>query len=131
MGPRRRRRGAGGRGRCGDRPDAAGAAPIGNSSYHALNLKLEKRYSHGLHFRTNYTWAKFIDDVNSRAEVGNDFHLQSDSPARHAHRLPLGRPFAPYGDAPGDLWVLGRPLAEVQAAVFGAAGLAIVINLRS
>src|SRR5437773_2339521 len=31
--------------------------PWGNSTYHALNLKAEKRYSHGLNFLMNYTWS--------------------------------------------------------------------------
>jgi hypothetical protein len=44
--------------------------PIGNSNYHALNLKLEKRYSRGLHLQTNYTFARGIDDVESRGELG-------------------------------------------------------------
>lgn len=42
----------------------------GNSSYHGLNLKIEKRFSSGLNFLTNYTWSKFIDDVASDFEVG-------------------------------------------------------------
>jgi hypothetical protein len=39
----------------------------GNSSYHGLNLKVEKRFSRGLNLLSNYTWSKFIDDVPSRA----------------------------------------------------------------
>jgi hypothetical protein len=35
---------------------------IYNSSYHALVLKVEKRYASGLSFISNYTWSKFIDD---------------------------------------------------------------------
>lgn len=42
----------------------------GNSNYHGLNLKVEKRFSNGLNFLTNYTWSKFIDDVNADFEVG-------------------------------------------------------------
>ncbi|MDZ4801913.1 MAG: carboxypeptidase regulatory-like domain-containing protein [Bryobacteraceae bacterium] len=42
----------------------------GNSSYHALNLKVEKRFSGGLNFLTNYTWSKFLDDVESSSEAG-------------------------------------------------------------
>ncbi|MGJ5820414.1 carboxypeptidase regulatory-like domain-containing protein [Paludibaculum fermentans] len=42
----------------------------GNSSYHGLNVKVEKRFSNGLNFLTNYTWSKFIDDVASSFEVG-------------------------------------------------------------
>jgi hypothetical protein len=44
----------------------------GNSTYHSLNVKLEKRFSHGLNFLGNYTWAKFIDDVAGSNELGGD-----------------------------------------------------------
>ncbi len=43
---------------------------IGNSNYHGLNLKLEKRYSMGLHFTAVYTWSRFIDDISARVELG-------------------------------------------------------------
>ncbi len=46
------------------------APAIGNSNYHALNVKLDKRYSRGLHFQANYTWSRFIDDIESRIELG-------------------------------------------------------------
>ncbi|MBI4873033.1 MAG: TonB-dependent receptor, partial [Acidobacteria bacterium] len=42
----------------------------GNSTYHALNVKVEKRFSHGLNMLGNYTWAKFIDDVEGSSELG-------------------------------------------------------------
>jgi hypothetical protein len=42
----------------------------GNSTYHALNLKVEKRFSHGLNMLGNYTWSKFIDDVEGSSELG-------------------------------------------------------------
>jgi hypothetical protein len=42
----------------------------GNSNYHAMNIKVEKRMSAGLQFQTNYTWAKSIDDIEALAEVG-------------------------------------------------------------
>ena len=32
---------------------------IGNSNYHAMNLRLQKRYALGLHFTTNYSWSCF------------------------------------------------------------------------
>ncbi|MBI3281927.1 MAG: TonB-dependent receptor [Acidobacteria bacterium] len=35
---------------------------IAKSSYHALNLKLEKRYSSGLNFLVNYTWQKLMGE---------------------------------------------------------------------
>lgn len=42
----------------------------GNSSYHGLNIKAEKRFSHGLNLLSNYTWSKFLDDVEAASEVG-------------------------------------------------------------
>ena len=35
---------------------------IANSTYHALQLLAEKRYSNGLQFLVTYTWSKSIDD---------------------------------------------------------------------
>lgn len=43
---------------------------IGNSNYHGMNIKVEKRLSRGVHFQANYTWSKFIDDLPSRVELG-------------------------------------------------------------
>jgi len=42
----------------------------GNASYHALNAKVEKRFSGGLNLLANYTWSKAIDDVEARMEAG-------------------------------------------------------------
>lgn len=41
----------------------------GNSSYHGLNLKVEKRFSGGLNFLTTYTWSKFLDDQTAPSEL--------------------------------------------------------------
>ena len=43
-------------GAAGDEP------PIANSIYHALQIRAEKRISHGLEFLTTYTFSKSIDD---------------------------------------------------------------------
>jgi carboxypeptidase family protein len=46
-------------------------APMwGNSSYHGLNFKYEKRFSDGLNLLANYTFSKFIDDVPAAQEIG-------------------------------------------------------------
>src|SRR5215471_9446658 len=36
--------------------------PVGSASYNAVQLRFEKRYSHGLHFLGSYTFSKMIDD---------------------------------------------------------------------
>jgi Carboxypeptidase regulatory-like domain/TonB dependent receptor/TonB-dependent Receptor Plug Domain len=42
------------------------------SSYHALEVGVEKRMSHGLQFQTSYTWGKSID-TSSSSVVGDTF----------------------------------------------------------
>jgi hypothetical protein len=41
---------------------ASSEPPIGNSSYHALQTKWDKRFSHGFNMLAHYTWSKMIDD---------------------------------------------------------------------
>jgi len=45
------------------------AADIGKSNYHGVNFGVEKRYSRGLQFKANYTYSKFIDNIDSRNEL--------------------------------------------------------------
>jgi hypothetical protein len=45
------------------------ADPYGNSTYHGVNVGVQKKYSYGLLFKANYTFAKFIDNVQSRADL--------------------------------------------------------------
>ncbi|MCW5980288.1 MAG: TonB-dependent receptor [Bryobacteraceae bacterium] len=40
-------------------------SPLGMGTYHSLQLQLNKRYSNGLEFLSNYTWSKTIDNLNS------------------------------------------------------------------
>lgn len=60
----------------------------GNSSYHALALKVQKRYSRGLSLLSTYTWSKFLDDVNATVEA------TSSGPQsyydRHSDKAPSG-----------------------------------------
>ncbi len=55
---------------------------IGNSNYHGMNLKLEKRLSGGLQFTANYTWSKLIDDLTSRNEIGGSGAFQNQYDTR-------------------------------------------------
>ncbi len=45
---------------------------FGDSEYHGVNFKIEKRYSNGLQFQSNYTWAKAMDNVEGRNELGGE-----------------------------------------------------------
>lgn len=54
-------------------------APWGNTSYNALQVKLEKRFSRGLQFLVSYTWSKSIDDGSlpgGAGELGSFTSLQ-------------------------------------------------------
>ena len=43
----------------------------GGSTYHALQVKLEKRYRRGLYFINSFTWSKALDEGAGHAEVSN------------------------------------------------------------
>ncbi len=94
----------------------------GNSTYHSLNVKTEKRFSHGLNLLGNYTWAKFIDDVEGSSELGGGNgsgyqHIQarrldksiSGSDLRHRlafsslYEIPLGK---------GRRWSIANPVLD-------------------
>lgn len=43
---------------------------VGNSTYHGVFVRAEKRFSHGLGFLAHYTFSKFLDDVEATTEYG-------------------------------------------------------------
>ena len=49
---------------------------FGNSSYHGLNLKLEKRHRAGLNFLMNYTWSRYLDDITANTTAGAEREIQ-------------------------------------------------------
>jgi hypothetical protein len=42
---------------------------IGASKYNGVNIGFKKRYTQGVQFQANYTWAKFEDNADSYAEL--------------------------------------------------------------
>lgn len=77
---------------------------IGNSNYHSLQLKLERRFSNGLTFRNSYTWSRSLDidsDPNSavldysydlRYSYGpSTFHIPHVNVTSFVYQLPFGR----------------------------------------
>jgi len=108
----------------------------GNSNYHSMNLKTEKRFANGLNFLANYTWAKFIDDVPAAQENGaltggpqNIYDLRAErslagNDVRHrfvwssVYELPFGkgRPF----------WNQGK-----AATIFGGWNIGAIVTLQA
>jgi hypothetical protein len=45
--------------------------PIGNSTFHAVFIKTERRFANGFSFLAHYTFSKLLDDVASGDEFGD------------------------------------------------------------
>src|SRR5262249_52868204 len=45
--------------------------PVGNSTFHAVFIKSERRFANGFSFLTHYTFSKLLDDVASGDEFGD------------------------------------------------------------
>jgi hypothetical protein len=96
---------------------------LGGSSYYAGMVKIEKRYSRGLSFGANYTWSKYLGDVNmSGAADGNDTGTYSNYYNRRAdygptanditHRLNFHWIYElPFGA--GKRWLANGPLRYI------------------
>ncbi|MDQ1472948.1 MAG: hypothetical protein QOJ99_4428, partial [Bryobacterales bacterium] len=68
----------------------SGSTPnIGNSIYHAVQFKFDKRFSHGLSFLTYYTISKLIDD--SSFSAGNVSWLGGTTSVQNYKNLRLER----------------------------------------
>jgi hypothetical protein len=99
---------------------SANRKPNGNSEYHALTVRVDKRFSNGLSFLLSFTGGKMMDDASSTVGfqgpiVGNkldhydrrnDWSLSSMDVSRRFvaswnYELPFGRGKAIGGNAPG------------------------------
>jgi hypothetical protein len=94
---------------------------VGTSNYNALQVDVNRRFSHGLSLRGVYTWSKALDDgdslngtaaANAPGLVSNPFNLRSDYglatyDVRHiavingVYKLPFGRGQAMGGNLQG------------------------------
>src|SRR5690606_7855564 len=98
---------------------SANRKPNGNSEYHALTIRVDKRFDNGLSFLLSFTGAKMMDDASSTVGfqgpiVGNkldhddrrnDWSLSSMDVSRRFvaswnYELPFGRGKAIGGDSP-------------------------------
>lgn len=51
--------------------------PVGASTYHALQVKAEHRFSRGFQLMNSFTWSKAMDDYCAPMEEGNNCGLQN------------------------------------------------------
>jgi len=87
---------------------------ISNSIYHALQAKVEKRYSNGLSLLSTFTWSKLIDDSSSDwsgfgslDSPGTDFYNLKNERSVSAGDIPLRLVVAPVYElpaGPGKRW---------------------------
>ncbi len=110
-----------------------------NSNHHALNVKLERRFSSGLSFLTTYIWSKTISDARGGADAGSTSpagvqdrkNLQAEKSLADEHTphrfvtsvnydLPIGRGRA--------VWASAHPVAD---AVFGGWAIGGIVTLSS
>jgi hypothetical protein len=61
------------------------ALPIGWSSYHSLQAKVDKRFAQGVQFRVFYTWSKLINDGAENAQRGGT-GIQNPIDTQHGER---------------------------------------------
>ncbi|MGH9833447.1 MAG: TonB-dependent receptor domain-containing protein, partial [Blastocatellia bacterium] len=73
---------------------------IGNSNYHGLSVRVERRFNNGLSFLSSYAWSKSIDD-GPGISTGSD---SSPQQAQNARNLRAERALSDY-DVP-HRWVL-------------------------
>ncbi len=111
---------------------------FGNSAYHALNAKMEKRYTGGLSYLLNYTWSKFLDDVEAATELaggqGNGYqhielrHLDRSLSGNHTpHRFIASVVYdLPFGK--NRKFDIQNPVLNV---LVGGWGLGTITELRS
>src|SRR5271165_5223482 len=94
---------------------------VGNSSYNALEVNLNHRFSHDLSLRANYTWSKALDDGDSLNQT-----TAGNAPGLVANPYDIR---ADYGPATYDVRNLGS-IGLVYALPFGN-GKAYANNLGS
>ncbi|MEZ5399342.1 MAG: carboxypeptidase regulatory-like domain-containing protein [Bryobacteraceae bacterium] len=116
-------------------------APMwGNSSYHGVNFKYERRFADGLNLLANYTFSKFIDDVPAGQEIGaapgqQNYYDRSSEKAlsgndvrnrfafSSVYELPWGRGRKFLTDGPAALilggWNIGAIVTLQQGSPFG------------
>ena len=88
----------------------------GNSIYNALQVSVEKRFSHGFTVSANYTFSKTIDEVSSLTDLCG---VNSINPYNVAAYRAVADFNVPQRFVLNYLWQLPSPRAGVMKALFG------------
>jgi hypothetical protein len=113
---------------------------VGDSNYHALQVDVNRRFSHGLSLRGVYTWSKALDDgdslnataaANAPGLVSNPFNLRADYglatyDVRHIAVI-SGMYLLPFG--PGH--AMGASLEGWKGAMAGGWSVNSIVTLQS
>jgi hypothetical protein len=95
---------------------------VGNTSYHALEVKLEKRFSRSLSFLVSYTWSKLIDTASSVFDASILAGPVANFPVADSYNPRLERDVST-GDIPHNLvasFVWDLPWANQRGGLTGA-----------
>ena len=91
-----------------------------SSTYHGVQISIQKRFSHGFQFRTNYTFSKTIDDTSdfTQSQQPQDAYIpraeRGLSTEDQRHRLTFAGVWnVPY-DGPGKRALGGWALASIM-----------------
>jgi hypothetical protein len=112
----------------------------GDTNFHGLQIKLEKRFSRGLSFMIGYTRGKLIDEASSVFNASIQAGAVENSPVADAFNRKLERDVS-NGDIPNIFtasWTyeipfgrLGSPVHGLAGRVFGGWKLAGLISVQS
>lgn len=102
--------------------------PVGNSTYHAGTVQVERRLASSLTFLAAYTWSKAIDDVRTPLDVYNRRLEKSVSAFDATHQFVLSGVYQlPYGKDRR----FGSHLNPVVNAVIGEWDLSGILRFQS
>jgi TonB dependent receptor len=115
-----------------------------NSSYNSLQLKAQKRFSHGLDFLLTYTWSKALDNGEGGYSFANNYDVKADhGPATfdrthaltllHNWELPFGkgRKFLNHANKVADAVAGGWRFSGVSTLYSGVAFSPTISNAPS